>query len=79
MNNAGIIVSPQKSSAPIVTYISRQNHGRSLKPIDHARLVDALKQLEEEGICEVNVVAMETMTFPQQIETAARSTVGHFL
>ncbi|KAF4616544.1 hypothetical protein D9613_008387 [Agrocybe pediades] len=75
LNNAGVVVSPPNSLAPVVTYVSRQNHGRSLLPSDHEKLVEALRGLEEEGICVVNVVAMETMTFTDQIETAARSTI----
>ncbi|PPQ76079.1 hypothetical protein CVT26_004600 [Gymnopilus dilepis] len=75
MDNAGVVVSSPKSSAPIVTYISRQRTGRRLVTEDHDGLIDALKELEAEGLCELNVAIMETMTFAQQIESVARSTI----
>lgn len=75
MDNAGVVVSSPKSSAPVVTYISRQSTGRRLTVEDHEGLIVALRALEDEGLCEFNVAVMETMTFPQQVETVARSTV----
>ena len=75
MDNAGVVVSSPKSSAPVVTYISRQRTGRRLVAEDHDGLIGALKELEAEGLCELNVAIMETMTFAQQIESVARSTV----
>lgn len=63
------------SSAPIVTYISRQGGGRRLIEKDHRELVDALIELEKEGVCELKVAMMETMSIREQIKLAARSTV----
>jgi hypothetical protein len=42
----------------------------------HEGLVQALRDLEREGICTVNVVRMETMSVKDQVAVAARSTVG---
>ncbi|KAF8908539.1 hypothetical protein CPB84DRAFT_1674248 [Gymnopilus junonius] len=75
MDNAGVVVSYPKSSAPVVTYVSRQRTGRRLTDEDHEGLIAALRELEAEGICELKVAAMETLTFSQQIETVARSTI----
>jgi protein O-GlcNAc transferase len=60
---------------PIVTYISRQGGGRRLVEEDHVGLVNALRGLEKEGICEVNVAMMERMSMREQIAVAARSTI----
>lgn len=43
---------------------------------DHAELVEALRGLEAEGVCEVQVVMMERMRLREQVEAVARSTVG---
>ncbi|KAK1225030.1 hypothetical protein PQX77_012029 [Marasmius sp. AFHP31] len=73
----GIVVSPPKaaSSAPVVTYISRQRTGRRLKQEDHEALIEELMTLGGQGFCEVNVVQMEDMSLKDQIELAARTTV----
>jgi protein O-GlcNAc transferase len=65
-----------QSDLPIVTYISRQGGGRRLSDVDHEGLVQALKDLEKEGVCEVNVVKMQTLSVKEQVEIAARSTVS---
>ncbi|KAF8970076.1 hypothetical protein BDZ97DRAFT_1652817 [Flammula alnicola] len=75
MNNAGVVMSSPKSTLPIVTYISRQNGVRRFSQKAHEGLVKALKELADEGLCEVNVVAMEKMTFSQQLETVAGTTI----
>ncbi|KAL0061758.1 hypothetical protein AAF712_011361 [Marasmius tenuissimus] len=73
----GIVVSPLKvaSSAPVVTYISRQRTGRRLKQEDHEALVEELMTLGAQGFCEVNVVQMEDMSLKDQVELAARTTI----
>ncbi|KAF8193231.1 hypothetical protein K438DRAFT_1829329, partial [Mycena galopus ATCC 62051] len=62
------------SRLPLVTYISRQGSGHRLVAADHDALVAALKELEAEGICEVQVAAMERMSAMEQTELVARST-----
>ncbi|KAF8345464.1 hypothetical protein F5887DRAFT_884888 [Amanita rubescens] len=60
---------------PVVTYISRQSTGRRLREEDHEGLVRSLRELDEEGLCEVHVVRMERMSLKAQIELVARTTV----
>ncbi|KIY72239.1 hypothetical protein CYLTODRAFT_486459 [Cylindrobasidium torrendii FP15055 ss-10] len=61
---------------PVVTYISRQQGSRrKLADNAHDRLVDALKKLEEEGLCEVNVVNMETLQLRDQVALLAKTTI----
>jgi len=64
-----------QSNLPVVTYISRQGGGRQLGDADHEGLVHALRELEEEGVCKVNVVKMQTLTVREQMSIVARSTV----
>jgi hypothetical protein len=68
-----------QSALPMVTYISRQGGGRRLNETDHEGLVQALRDLEKEGVCEVNVVQMEKMNVKEQVAVAARTTVGRLL
>ncbi|TFK32748.1 hypothetical protein BDQ12DRAFT_771399 [Crucibulum laeve] len=77
VNDDGLVVYPPEftSSRPIVTYISRQGGGRRLLEKDHERLVISLKDLEVEGICQVNVAQMELLSLKDQIALVARSTV----
>jgi protein O-GlcNAc transferase len=65
------------STLPLVTYVSRQGAGRRLVTADHDALVVALKSLEAEGICEVQVAALERMGVREQIELVSRSTVSY--
>ncbi|TFK25331.1 hypothetical protein FA15DRAFT_693824 [Coprinopsis marcescibilis] len=60
---------------PVVTYISRQNARRRLVEEDHLRLVESLKQLEEEGLCRLEIPAMERLNIKQQLEIGARTTI----
>ncbi|KAE9403554.1 hypothetical protein BT96DRAFT_878635 [Gymnopus androsaceus JB14] len=60
---------------PVVTYVSRQSAGRRLTTEAHEGLVDALKQLEEEGLCDVRIPVMEHMTLKEQIELASSTTI----
>lgn len=76
LNTAGAVLSHPKSPLPIVTYISRQGAGRRLTRESHDELVESLKEMADEGICELHVVLMETMTFSQQVEAVARSSVS---
>ena len=76
MNTAGAVLSNPKSALPIVTYISRQGGGRRLTQDSHDGLVKSLNEMADEGIFELHIVRMETMTFSQQVEAVARSTVS---
>jgi hypothetical protein len=67
------------SDLPVVTYISRQAAGRRLSNADHEGLIQALRELENEGVCKINVVAMETMDVKEQVAVVARSTVCHLI
>lgn len=67
------------SDLPVVTYISRQGGARRLNNSDHEGLLQALRGLEQEGVCKVNVVRMETLSVKEQVAVAARSTVCYFL
>ncbi|KAJ7135780.1 hypothetical protein C8R44DRAFT_388680 [Mycena epipterygia] len=60
---------------PLVTYISRQGSGRRLVEKDHEGLVAALRALEDAGICEFQLAAMERLTLRDQIELVSRSTI----
>jgi hypothetical protein len=66
----------RKALKPIVTYISRQTAGRRLIPEDHEALVKALRELEEEGLCEVRIPVMERLSLKEQIAEVASSTVS---
>jgi hypothetical protein len=66
----------KKELKPIVTYISRQSTGRRLTPEDHEGLVKALRELEEEGICEIRIPVMEHLNLGEQIAEVASSTVS---
>lgn len=76
MDNTGAVTTSPGSSAPIVTYVSRQKTGRRLTDEDHQGLIKALLELEADGLIELNIALMETLTFSKQIETVARSTVS---
>jgi hypothetical protein len=70
-------VQDMKPPLPLVLYISRQAGRRSLSDAAHADLVRALKLLEEEGICRVQISKMESLTFQEQIVLVAQATVSH--
>jgi hypothetical protein len=76
-NSRGVVISPPQavSSAPIVTYVSRQGTGRRLIEKDHQDLVATLRELEKEGICEFKIARMERMSLRDQVELASRTTV----
>src|SRR5258707_6916351 len=63
-------------SLPLVLYISRQAGRRSLSDAAHTDLVRALKSLEEEGICQVQISKMESLTFQEQFDLVAQATVS---
>ena len=71
--------STDKPSLPLVVYVSRQAGRRSLSEAAHTDLVRALNQLEKEGICQVLVSRMETLSFQKQVELAAQATVSRLL
>jgi hypothetical protein len=64
------------TTKPVVTYISRQGAGRRLTDKDHEGLVEALRGLEKEGLCEVHIPLMERMSLQDQIALPAKSTVS---
>lgn len=75
LDESGRVTSLPPSRAPVVTYISRQGGVRRLTDAAHEGLVDALRGLEKEGLCDLNVVLMENQTFSTQLEIVARTTV----
>ncbi|KAF9525431.1 hypothetical protein CPB83DRAFT_838167 [Crepidotus variabilis] len=67
---------PRESGKPLVTYISRQDTPhRRLRTEDDEDLIKAMVALDVEGICEFQAVKMEKLTFPDQIQLIAKSTV----
>ncbi|KAF7324108.1 hypothetical protein MKEN_00633200 [Mycena kentingensis (nom. inval.)] len=60
---------------PLVTYISRQGGGRRLIHEDHDALVESLHELELQGICDVQVVRMETLSLKEQIGLMRNTTI----
>ncbi|KAG2003141.1 hypothetical protein CC2G_003768 [Coprinopsis cinerea AmutBmut pab1-1] len=77
IDNDGLVLSPtgMASDKPVVTYISRQGGGRRLEANAHGALLVVLEQLEEDGICELQVPRMEELTLSEQVKLAARSTI----
>jgi len=69
---------PLSSRHPQVLYISRQAQecGRRLAHTAHADLVRALRELEDDGICDVIVAAMETLSFQEQVRLSASAVVS---
>jgi hypothetical protein len=63
-------------SAPVITYISRQDWGRRmLIPEHHEKLVRELHNLRDKYGYEVNVVSMDRLSRTEQLQLAARTTV----
>jgi hypothetical protein len=60
---------------PVVTYISRQGAGRRLRNEDHQLLVKALQQLEDDGVCILQIPMMERLSLREQVDTIAKTTV----
>ncbi|KAG6901923.1 hypothetical protein C0995_006634 [Termitomyces sp. Mi166 len=61
---------------PLVMYVSRQRaNSRRLAVKDHEALLGALRNLEEQGVCEFREARMEEMSLREQVELAARSTI----
>ncbi|KAJ7599181.1 hypothetical protein C8J56DRAFT_916015 [Mycena floridula] len=77
LDERGSVIAPPAaiSSRPIVTYISRQGAGRRLLAQDHDLLVQALMELEVEGLCDVHVVQMERLSLQEQLALVSRSTI----
>ncbi|PPQ78266.1 hypothetical protein CVT25_011725 [Psilocybe cyanescens] len=78
LNEVGAVVGPSvagPSTKPVVTYISRQDSARRLDEKDHEGLIDALRALEQQGICEFHVLEMERATLSEQIRLTAKSTI----
>lgn len=61
---------------PVVTYISRQGAGRRLRDEDHLSLVEALTQLEAEGLCKFQMPMMERLPIREQMAIMATTTVA---
>jgi hypothetical protein len=72
------VISPPtvKSEKPVVTYVSRQKTGRRLDEESHQSLVEALRALEDQGICELQIAKMEDIDLREQIRLVARSAVS---
>ncbi len=75
LDDDGVVISPLASRAPIVTYISRQSGVKKIDRDSQEGLVKALTELEQEGVCELHVVAMEKTTFSEQLAIIAKTTV----
>ncbi|KAJ7590491.1 hypothetical protein C8J56DRAFT_932994 [Mycena floridula] len=77
LDERGSVIAPPVavSRRPIVTYISRQGTGRRLLAQDHDLLVQALMELEVEGLCDVHVVQMERLNLQEQLALVSRSTI----
>ena len=75
LDENGAVLSPLASRAPIVTYISRQSGVKKIDRDSQEALVKALTELEQEGVCELHVVAMEKTTFSEQLAIIAKTTV----
>ncbi|KXN82749.1 hypothetical protein AN958_02188 [Leucoagaricus sp. SymC.cos] len=71
------VISPAsvRSKKPVVTYINRQGTNRRLTDESHQSLVDALRELEKEGVCEVQIVRFENVPLKEQVRLAARSSI----
>ncbi|KAF8830163.1 uncharacterized protein C8R40DRAFT_1239842 [Lentinula edodes] len=66
----------QRTTRPVVTYLSRQDwNRRKLKTEDHERLVAELRKLEVELGIEVIVVSAENLSRWEQIRLVGRSTI----
>ncbi|KAE9395286.1 hypothetical protein BT96DRAFT_922915 [Gymnopus androsaceus JB14] len=66
----------QKTTRPVVTYMSRQDwNRRKLKNEDHERLVAELYNLQSELGIEVIIVSAENLSRWEQIRLAGRSTI----
>ncbi|KJA21540.1 hypothetical protein HYPSUDRAFT_1088140 [Hypholoma sublateritium FD-334 SS-4] len=75
LNEDGVVASPIASRAPIVTYISRHSGVKKINRESQEGLVKALTELEQEGVCELHVVAMEKTTFSEQLAIIAKTTI----
>jgi hypothetical protein len=80
LTDHAVLSPPQdKSEKPVVTYIDRQGTGRRLTDESHESMVDALLELEKEGVCEVQTVRMENVSLREQVRLVTRSTVSGYL
>lgn len=61
------------SKKPVITYISRQGEGRSLRESDHKALVAGLETLKDKN--EVIIANMGSMSLKEQVLLAGRTTV----
>jgi len=53
-----------------------QKNGRRLVHTAHVDMVWALRELEDDGICDVIVAAMETLSFQEQVRLSASAVVS---
>jgi hypothetical protein len=75
---AGSEPSRGSMGVPVITYISRQEWGRRmLIQADHDRLVRELYNLRDTYGYEVNVVNMDKLSRMEQLQLAAKTTVGY--
>lgn len=64
-----------RPTRPVITYISRQGHGRSLKDSDHIKLVKALEALAARKDYILEIPTMEDLSKDEQFALAGRTTV----
>jgi hypothetical protein len=67
----------RSNKTPKVLYLSRQGSGRALAPNDHQRLVDSLKELQEEGLVDLEVTTFSSaIPFQEQVAKVSTSDVS---
>ena len=73
---AGYGMHREHRGVPIVTYINRQNSGRSLQDDDAERVLERLAQLDADGIIELYNAYMEDLSKSEQFCLAAKTDVS---
>jgi hypothetical protein len=67
----------RSNKTPTVLDLSRQGSGRALAPNDHQRLVDSLKELQEEGLVDLEVTTFSSaIPFQEQVAKVSTSDVS---
>ncbi|KAG8906628.1 hypothetical protein FRB99_006416 [Tulasnella sp. 403] len=65
----------EKAEKPVITYIIRRGIGRALNNLDHRKLVQSLKELEETYGWEVNSLALDSLKNPEAVKLIGRTTI----
>lgn len=72
-----VIPGARREGRPIITYISRQGHGRaSLKDADHEELIRELSHLENTYGYDVRVYRHDVLSLEDQVRIASKATVS---